>query len=65
MRPQRKLRPEDTLTKSEAAELANVTTRTIQRWIATGELNRYTIQINRVAVSRRELLKLLTARAQG
>lgn len=65
MRPQRKLRPEDTLTKAQAAEHAKVTPRTIQRWIATGALNRYTVQINRVAVSKRELDRLLTAKAHG
>lgn len=67
MRPQRRLTPADTLTKKEAAELAKVTTRTIGRWLADPEvpLNRYMIQINRVAVSRRELEKLMSGRAVG
>lgn len=63
MRKQRRLRPEDTLTKAEAAEMANVTPRTIQRWISQGLLNKYTVQVNRVAISRRELQGILTAKA--
>lgn len=57
-----KIRASDVLTKKEAAELASVTPRTISRWLASGALNRYTVKINRVAVSRRELMQLLTAR---
>jgi predicted site-specific integrase-resolvase len=52
----------DTLSKAEAARLAGVTPRTIQRWISQGLLTRYTMQINRLAVSKRELKGLLTAR---
>lgn len=59
----RTLPPRDTLSKAEAADLAGVTPRTIQRWIATGALTRYTVMINRVAVSKRELQTLLRGRA--
>lgn len=62
MRQQRRLRPEDTLTKSEAAKLAKVTPRTIQRWISQGLINKYTVKVNRVAISKRELQGLLTGR---
>lgn len=60
--PRKTLAPEDRLTKDEAAAHAGVTRRTITRWIAQGMLNRYTFQLNRVAVSRRELDRLLRAR---
>ena len=64
MRQQRQLKPEDTLSKTEAATFAGVTPRTIGRWIATGQLHRYVRQINRVAVSKRELTSLLAGRAR-
>lgn len=64
MRQPRRLPAADTLTKKQAATLAGVTPRTIQRWIADGRLRGYTMQVNRVAVSKRELQTLLTARAQ-
>lgn len=60
--PIRRLRPEDTLSKLEAAELAGVTERTIQRWVASGALTRYVRQTNRLAISRRELEKFLAGR---
>jgi predicted site-specific integrase-resolvase len=63
MGQQRTLPAKDTLSKAEAATLAGVTPRTIQRWIATGALTRYTVMINRVAVSKRELQTLLRGRA--
>lgn len=60
----RRLTPEDTLTKQEAAKLAGVTPRTIARWLADDEvpLNKYWIQVNRVAVSKRELRDLMSGR---
>lgn len=65
MRQQRRLLADDTLTKQEAAMLAKVTPRTISRWLADPEvpLNRYTMQINRVAVSKQELERLIGGRA--
>jgi predicted site-specific integrase-resolvase len=62
MTRRRTLRPEDCLTKAEAAAHAKVSERTIQRWIEDGHLTRYTRQINRLAISRRELIKMLAAR---
>jgi excisionase family DNA binding protein len=59
------LRRDDTLTKKEAALLAGVTPRTIQRWIADGHLTKYTVQVNRVAVSKRELQSLITGRVSS
>lgn len=59
----RQLPASDTLTKAEAAARAKVTPRTIARWIAQGHLTRYTVQINRVAVSKRQLDTLLRGRA--
>jgi excisionase family DNA binding protein len=60
---QRRLPASDTLTKTEAAARAQVTPRTISRWIEQGHLTRYTVQINRVAVSKRQLDTLLRGRA--
>ncbi len=62
----RRLAPEDTLSKEEAARHAGVTPRTISRWLADEEvpLRRYVRQVNRVAVSKRELDALLSARVQ-
>lgn len=61
-----KLRPEDTLSKEEAARYAGVTTRTISRWLSDEDvpLRRYVRQVNRVAVSKRELDALISARVQ-
>lgn len=55
----------DTLTKQQAATLAQVTPRTISRWLADPEipLNRYVVRINRVAVSKKELQELIRAKA--
>lgn len=58
----RRLAPEDALTKSEAAALAGVHWRTINRWVTEGHLTRYVSQINRFKISRRELEKFLAAR---
>lgn len=60
-----KLSKADTLTKREAAKLAGVTPRTIARWLADPDvpLTRYLIQINRVAVSRKELRELIRGRS--
>lgn len=60
-----RLKPSDVLTKKEAADLAKVTPRTISRWLADDDipLTRYNVQINRVAISRKELVQLLSARA--
>jgi len=63
MTRRRTLRPEDCLTKAEAAAHAYVTERTIQRWVQGGHLTRYTRQINRLAISRRELDRFLAGRA--
>jgi DNA-binding XRE family transcriptional regulator len=65
MSPLKRLTPEDTLTKQEAARLAGVTPRTIARWLADDEvpLTKYWIQINRVAVSKSELKDLISGRA--
>jgi DNA-binding XRE family transcriptional regulator len=64
MRQQRTLRAGDALTKAEAAKRANVTPRTIGRWLAdeTVPLTRYTNRVNRVVVSKRELDSFLAAR---
>lgn len=59
----RALRPEDSLSKAEAAQIAHVTERTIQRWVSHGHLTRYVRQANRLAVSRQELERFLTGRA--
>lgn len=64
MRQRQMLTPGDTLSKAEAAKLAKVTPRTISRWIAEGRLNRYVRQVNRVAISKRELQQLISGRAQ-
>lgn len=62
-RRMRRLPADDTLTKAQAAEIAQVTPRTISRWISHGHLTKYTVQINRVAVSKAELERLLRGRA--
>jgi excisionase family DNA binding protein len=63
MTRRRTLRPEDALTKAEAARRAYVTERTIQRWVRDGHLTRYVRQVNRLAISRTELDKFLAGRA--
>lgn len=63
--PVKRLPPEDTMTKGEAARHAKVSQRTINRWMAQGSLNRYVIRVNLVAVSRKELDALLTARHEA
>lgn len=63
--PVKRLPADDTLTKEEAAAYANVTKRTIGRWIAQGSLNKYVVKINHVAVSKTELDALLTARHEA
>jgi excisionase family DNA binding protein len=56
------LSADDALSKAEAAQVARVTERTIQRWVARGHLTRYVRQTNRLAVSRSELETFLTGR---
>lgn len=65
MKQRSKLAQDDTLTKREAATLAGVTPRTIARWLADEDvpLHKYWVQVNRVAVSRRELENLIRGRA--
>jgi excisionase family DNA binding protein len=59
MAPRKQLAPEDSLSKAEAAQLAGVTQRTIGRWVSNGHLTRYTGQVNRLRVSRAQLIKFL------
>lgn len=52
------------LSKKEAAELAGVSPRTISRWLANEDvpLTKHVLQINRVSISRAELVALMSAR---
>lgn len=57
-----RLSPEDALTKEQAADHAEVTQRTIGRWVEQGHLTRYVARANRLAVSRKELDRFLAGR---
>lgn len=58
----RVLDPEDALTPDEAAELAQVTVRTIKRWVAREYLTRYQARANLLRVSKTELEAFLVGK---
>lgn len=62
--PTRRTTKSAMLSKKEAAELAGVSPRTISRWLANEDvpLTKHVLQINRVSISRAELVALMSAR---